>query len=118
MKRCFALAFLVVAGAAASGCAMCCSPYDDAYSAYGGKWQRADMYNGRVGSAFHPAQGGVSGEVVYEGGMAQSGGEMIYEGSPQGDSYEYYDDSVPTPPPSNRTSPFQEEARRQSGTRR
>ena len=118
MKRCFALAFLVVAGAAASGCAMCCSPYDDAYSAYGGKWQRADMYNGRVGSAFHPAQAGVGGgEVIYDGSMAQSG-EVIYEGAPQGESYEYYEDSVPTPPPSNRTSPFQEEARKQAAPRR
>lgn len=114
MKRCFALASVIVVVASATGCAMCCSPYDDAYNAYGGKWQRADMYNGRVGSAFHPAQGGVGGDVVYEGGMAQSG-EVIYEGSPQGDSYEYYQDSVPTPPPGNRTSPFQEEARRPSG---
>lgn len=118
MKRYFALASVIVVVASATGCAMCCSPYDDAYSAYGGKWKRTDMYNGRVGSAFHPAQAGGGGEVIYEGGMAQSGGEVIYEGSPQGGSYEYYEDSVPTPPPSNRTSPFQEEARRQATTHR
>lgn len=34
------------------GCAMCCAPYDDAYPAYGGRWQRDDMNHGRVGSAF------------------------------------------------------------------
>lgn len=109
MKRLFALAFVVAAGASAAGCAMCCAPYDDAYNAYGGRWQRGDMYQGRVGSAFHPAEE-YSGQTV-PGGVVQSG-EVIYEGeTPQG-SYPYYQDSVPTPPPSQRTNPFQEEARR------
>ncbi len=35
----------------ASGCAMCCRTYDEAYAAYGGCRQRADMVHGRVGSA-------------------------------------------------------------------
>ena len=32
------------------GCAMCCGPYDDHYHLYGGKFQRVDPINGRVGS--------------------------------------------------------------------
>ena len=38
-----------------SGCAMCSAPYDCHYPAYGGKRPRADMINGRVGSAFQDA---------------------------------------------------------------
>ena len=43
----------------ASGCAMCASPYDTHYAAYGGTWQRGHPSDGRVGSVFHP-----TGEVV------------------------------------------------------
>jgi catechol 2,3-dioxygenase-like lactoylglutathione lyase family enzyme len=45
--------------AASSGCAICASPFDKTYSAYGGRWQRDDMQHGRVGSAFYPAGGPV-----------------------------------------------------------
>jgi len=34
------------------GCAMCCSPDDYNYAAYGGRWERFDMSQGRVGSVF------------------------------------------------------------------
>ncbi len=37
------------------GCAICCSPDDWNYGAYGGRWQRHDMSSGRVGSAFAEA---------------------------------------------------------------
>ncbi len=37
------------------GCALCCSPDDCNYGAYGGRWQRHDMSSGRVGSAFAEA---------------------------------------------------------------
>jgi hypothetical protein len=40
---------------AASGCSICCTPFDDAYPTYGGKWERTDRFRGRVGSAFEPA---------------------------------------------------------------
>ena len=50
---------------ASSGCAMCTSCEDDTYAAYGGKWQRADMTHGRVGSAFT------------EAGFDTAGGELI-----------------------------------------
>lgn len=55
---------------AASGCSVCCTPFDDAYPAYGGKWERTNRFHGRVGSAFDPAGGPVgetiSAEEVYE----------------------------------------------------
>ena len=37
------------------GCAMCCSPDDWNYGAYGGRWQRHDRSHGRVSSAFAEA---------------------------------------------------------------
>jgi hypothetical protein len=37
------------------GCAMCCSPDDPNYGAYGGRWQRHDQAYGRVGSVFDEA---------------------------------------------------------------
>lgn len=40
---------------ASSGCSICCTPFDYAYPAYGGKWERTDRFHGRVGSAFDPA---------------------------------------------------------------
>jgi hypothetical protein len=48
------LAALAIAGAS-SGCSICCTPWDYAYPAYGGKWERTDRFHGRVGSAFEPA---------------------------------------------------------------
>jgi hypothetical protein len=56
-----------------SGCAICCTPYDYAYPAYGGKWQRADMYHGRVGSAFEPAEA-----APYDEGDAPASAEGVY----------------------------------------
>lgn len=41
--------------AVSSGCAMCSNPDDCTYSAYGGRWQRADPCCGRVGSVFDAA---------------------------------------------------------------
>lgn len=35
-----------------AGCAMCCGTYDEAYAGHGGKFQRSDLFNGRVGSPF------------------------------------------------------------------
>jgi hypothetical protein len=37
-----------------SGCAICESPFDYTYDAFGGRWQRTDACCGRVGSAFTP----------------------------------------------------------------
>lgn len=48
----------------ASGCAMCCAPYDDNYPAIGGRWVRDNPAHGRVGSAFDPAGHRVEGDVL------------------------------------------------------
>lgn len=41
---------------ASTGCAVCSSPFDYDYSAYGGTWDREERCRGRVGSAFDPAE--------------------------------------------------------------
>lgn len=73
MKNMAYICFLLSLATAASGCSMCASPYDYAYPAYGGKWERADRFHGRVGSAFSPAEV-PPGEYV-EGGYAD--GEYV-----------------------------------------
>ena len=48
-----AIAFLLVAvGSASSGCSLCAPGYLCDYAGVGGKWQRTDPENGRVGSIF------------------------------------------------------------------
>ena len=64
MSRTLGLSLLGIAAMLTSGCAMCCSPYDEAYGFTGGRWQRTDLCHGRVGSAFAPA--GVAGETIIE----------------------------------------------------
>ncbi len=39
------------------GCAMCASPYDGSYAAFGGRVQRSNRSSGRVGSIFDPSAG-------------------------------------------------------------
>ena len=41
---------------ASTGCALCPSPFDYDYNAYGGTWDREERCRGRVGSAFEPAE--------------------------------------------------------------
>lgn len=53
MQRCWSL--LLLALPVATGCAMCCGVDDYNYAAYGGRRPRGDMSQGRVGSAFAPA---------------------------------------------------------------
>lgn len=64
MGRATGLGFLAIVALLGSGCAMCCSPYDEAYGHTGGILQRTDLCHGRVGSAFAPAGG--PGEMVIE----------------------------------------------------
>jgi len=63
--------------AAAAGCAMCASPHDFTYSAYGGSWQRDDPCCGRVGSVFHPAGMETILEVVEGEEMASEEGTVL-----------------------------------------
>ncbi len=65
MGRFSSLGLLALVALLASGCAMCCSPYDEAYGYSGGRWQRTDLCSGRVGSAFAPA--GAEGDIIIEG---------------------------------------------------
>lgn len=48
IAQCLALLCLVLA----SGCSICCAPFDDEYACYGGIVDRTDRVNGRVGSKF------------------------------------------------------------------
>lgn len=54
MNRLLSL-LLLAAATLASGCAMCSTPYDCHYPAYGGSTPRGDRVHGRVGSAFNDA---------------------------------------------------------------
>jgi hypothetical protein len=47
--------FLVMIFATCSGCAMCDNSLDDAFGAYGGRWQRTEQFSGRVASVIDPA---------------------------------------------------------------
>lgn len=47
------LAAALVVGA--SGCSMCCAPFDYDYPYTGGAWKRDNPTSGRVGSVFDPA---------------------------------------------------------------
>jgi hypothetical protein len=55
MRNHFLTGSLIAILATTAGCAMCGSPFDYSYSAYGGRWQRDDPDCGRVGSLFDPA---------------------------------------------------------------
>jgi len=56
MMRRLILSVGCLALAATTGCAMCSSPFDYDYGAYGGRWDRIERCRGRVGSAFEPAE--------------------------------------------------------------
>ncbi|MBC8876764.1 MAG: hypothetical protein H8E44_45630 [Planctomycetes bacterium] len=76
-----------------AGCAMCGSPHDCTYSAYGGRWQRADPSNGRVGSVLDAADVQIAEtEMIYEGELEA----VASEGDP-GDDEASEQDSVLTP---------------------
>ena len=86
-----AIAFLLVAvGSVSSGCSLCAPGYLCDYAGVGGKWQRTDPENGRVGSIFSDPNSVVgasaqSAEVTngetfdYEGVM--NSGESVLEPS-------------------------------------
>jgi len=62
-----------------SGCAMCCAPYDYDYAAFGGRWERYDMTNGRAGSAFAPAADAVHDGQILQGAVETDGAPQIIE---------------------------------------
>jgi hypothetical protein len=99
MIRLIGVVGLLIA-ACSSGCSLCCTPYDDAYPAYGGKWQREDRYHGRVGSAFEPAGGMVTGEsalMTDESNMMMDESGGYEEITPEPTPAMPNDDTVPLP---------------------
>jgi hypothetical protein len=57
MSRLLALSLVAGLVALASGCAMCCAPFDCDYPSVPGRWVRHNPSSGRVGSAFDEAGG-------------------------------------------------------------
>ena len=66
MLRLFGLFSLTAFVSLASGCAMCCHPFDCDYLYQGGRWVRDIPNEGRVGSAFYNAGHRVDDEYVYD----------------------------------------------------
>lgn len=83
MQRYLLAGSLIALLAALSGCAMCGSPFDYSYSAYGGSWQRVDQDQGRVGSLFDPADATVVG--ADEATVAEDGAAVPDQVVPPGD---------------------------------
>jgi hypothetical protein len=74
-----AIALLLVAvGSVSSGCSLCAPGYLCDYAGVGGKWQRTDPENGRVGSIFSDPN-----SVV--GASSQSSSAEVIDG----ETYEY-----------------------------
>jgi hypothetical protein len=67
MARRFGLVILALPLLLASGCAMCCAPYDCYYPYCGGRWVRDIPDSGRVGSIFEPAGTRVEGDPAHAG---------------------------------------------------
>ena len=86
-----AIAFLLVAiGSISSGCSLCAPGYLCDYAGVGGKWQRTDPENGRVGSVFsdpnsvvagRTESAEVSGSDTYDYEEVMPSGESILEHS-------------------------------------
>ncbi len=92
---------------AATGCTMCPPGYIDDYATIGGKWQRTNPTDGRVGSPFSdgvtnfgadqvPSQF-VDGEAIYQDEIID-GTEFDSYGGQQHDSEPYYEDSIEVVP--------------------
>lgn len=100
------IALTLAAGlCSATGCAMCCRTYDDAYAAHGGCRPRGDMYHGRVGSASYDAgmpieydssdQAAVYHEYMPAGAEVVYGEPVIYDEQLPGGAMMYADGGVP-----------------------
>ena len=94
VTACLGLGFLLFA----SGCAICASPYDRHFAAYGGTWQRDDPSDGRVASVIHPA-GPFPLRVVDEAERGWTPDEMAPRDESILEPYvpepEYLDDDLP-----------------------
>ena len=73
----------VLLGTFVSGCSICGTGYLDDYATVGGKWQRANPAQGRVGSPFsepgYLAPAAATGEVYYDSdGVYYDGNADVY----------------------------------------
>lgn len=92
--------------ATVSGCTVCPGPDDYTYSAFGGRWQRHDMLQGRVGSAFAPAGVKAGEDPAAEGSGAPTdvdGGQLQEVGftTAASDDRETDTDGAPAAPPAD-----------------
>lgn len=76
----------------ASGCSMCSPGFLDDYATVGGKWQRSDPTQGRVGSIFSDPGSSISDAQVIEDGQYYSDGSYYPDDYNQGYSEEYSPD--------------------------
>ena len=73
------LGLLLLATLSATGCSLCCSPYNDDYLTFGSRTPRLDMKHGRVGSILsdpqlssHAYASEAADGVEYEGDMEET----------------------------------------------
>ena len=62
MKRSILIMFVTTLSVGSLGCSMCCGPFDYDYPVYGGKFERVDSSDGRVGSVFSDPNASSDGE--------------------------------------------------------
>ncbi|MBM4003242.1 MAG: hypothetical protein FJ295_08145 [Planctomycetes bacterium] len=78
MTRLIRILVLLAPCMAASGCTICCAPFDDDYGCYGGIFDRADRAHGRVGSKFAAAEGIVdAGEGEWIESISDNGSDEV-----------------------------------------
>jgi hypothetical protein len=76
MTRLIRILVLLAPCVAASGCTICCAPFDDDYGCYGGILDRVDRAHGRVGSKFAAAEAGsASSEEVWMESIVEDGSD-------------------------------------------
>lgn len=96
MRKSLPIGLLAVAIIAQTGCSICAPGYLDDYGAVGGKWERVNPTDGRVGSILSDPGTTVgmpdSGEVYYEDGEYET--DQFYDdGAAFDDGAVYYDDT-------------------------
>ena len=90
--RLFSMWLVVCSAVFYSGCSMCAPGYLDDYATVGGKWQRSDPINGRVGSIFSGADATISAGGI--GGRGVDAHPQGIEGEVFGEAYT---DEYPAP---------------------
>lgn len=95
MRKSLPIGLLALAIIAQTGCSICAPGYLDDYGAVGGKWERVNPTEGRVGSVLSDpgsTVGITNGEVYYEDGDYESG-EFYDDGTAVDEGTVYYNDA-------------------------